>query len=200
MLTGSEPDPARARAVEQYLLSTMDHGFNASTFTARVVASTGADVAAFLVGAVGALSGPLHGGAPSRALDTLDAIGTSDRIAPWIHLRRGPRRRLERQHPGTGGGPEDHPSGGTVCGAGSAGAGPGGRLTRSSVVTREGPGIASMPGLDVVAQGVPGGTPAFRCPRSVPGAVPGSIPGSIPGGRDVKHPGCPSSRGAGSRA
>ncbi|MZD10390.1 citrate synthase/methylcitrate synthase, partial [Streptomyces sp. SID5785] len=87
MLTGSEPDPSRARAVEQYLISTIDHGFNASTFTARVIASTGADAAACLVGAVGALSGPLHGGAPSRALDTLDAIGTPDRIDPWIRER-----------------------------------------------------------------------------------------------------------------
>ncbi|KUO17603.1 citrate synthase/methylcitrate synthase [Streptomyces dysideae] len=87
MLTGSEPDPQRARAVEQYLISTIDHGFNASTFTARVITSTGADVAACLVGAVGALSGPLHGGAPSRALDTLDAIGTADRIDSWIRER-----------------------------------------------------------------------------------------------------------------
>ncbi|MER6077139.1 citrate synthase/methylcitrate synthase [Streptomyces sp. NPDC001833] len=87
MLTGAEPDPRRARAVEQYLISTIDHGFNASTFTARVIASTGADVAACLVGAVGALSGPLHGGAPSRALDTLDAIATPDRIDPWIRDR-----------------------------------------------------------------------------------------------------------------
>ncbi|GBP98679.1 citrate synthase [Streptomyces spongiicola] len=87
MLTGSEPDPARARAVERYLVSTVDHGFNASTFTARVIASTGADVAACLVGAVGALSGPLHGGAPSRALDTLDAIGTPDRADAWIRER-----------------------------------------------------------------------------------------------------------------
>ncbi|GAA2495358.1 citrate synthase/methylcitrate synthase [Streptomyces longisporus] len=87
MLTGSVPEPKRARAVEQYLISTIDHGFNASTFTARVIASTGADVAACLVGAVGALSGPLHGGAPSRALDTLDAIGTPDRIDPWVRER-----------------------------------------------------------------------------------------------------------------
>ncbi|MCQ4207609.1 citrate synthase/methylcitrate synthase [Streptomyces longispororuber] len=87
MLTGSEPDQAHARAIEQYLISTIDHGFNASTFTARVITSTGADVAACLVGAVGALSGPLHGGAPSRALDTLDAIGTPDRIDPWIRER-----------------------------------------------------------------------------------------------------------------
>ncbi|MFH9659007.1 citrate synthase [Streptomyces sp. NPDC017248] len=87
MLTGSEPDRERARAVEQYLISTIDHGFNASTFTARVIASTGADVAACLTGAVGALSGPLHGGAPSRALDILDAIGTPDRIDTWIRER-----------------------------------------------------------------------------------------------------------------
>ncbi|MEV6677667.1 citrate/2-methylcitrate synthase [Streptomyces erythrochromogenes] len=87
MLTGEDPDPARARAVERYLISTVDHGFNASTFTARVIASTGADVAACLTGAIGALSGPLHGGAPSRALDTLDAIGTVDRIGPWIRQR-----------------------------------------------------------------------------------------------------------------
>ncbi|KPI14206.1 Citrate (Si)-synthase [Actinobacteria bacterium OK074] len=93
MLTGSEPDPLRARAIEQYLISTIDHGFNASTFTARVIASTGADVAAALVGAVGALSGPLHGGAPSRALDTLDAIGTPERIDGWVreHVLAGDR-------------------------------------------------------------------------------------------------------------
>ncbi|MEU9375660.1 citrate synthase/methylcitrate synthase [Streptomyces sp. NPDC048255] len=87
MLTGEEPDPVTSRAVERYLISTVDHGFNASTFTARVIASTGADVAACLTGAIGALSGPLHGGAPSRALDTLDAIGTTDRIGPWIRER-----------------------------------------------------------------------------------------------------------------
>ncbi|CAL9399169.1 Citrate synthase 1 [Streptomyces sp. enrichment culture] len=87
MLTGSEPDEERTRAVEQYLISTIDHGFNASTFTARVVASTGADMAGCLTGAVAALSGPLHGGAPSRALDTLDAIGTPDRIDSWIRER-----------------------------------------------------------------------------------------------------------------
>ncbi|MFI0225999.1 citrate synthase/methylcitrate synthase [Streptomyces lydicus] len=87
MLTGEEPEPAQVRAIEAYLISTIDHGFNASTFTARVITSTGADLAACLVGAVGALSGPLHGGAPSRALDMLDAIGTSDRIDDWIRDR-----------------------------------------------------------------------------------------------------------------
>ncbi|AEN12825.1 MULTISPECIES: citrate/2-methylcitrate synthase [unclassified Streptomyces] len=100
MLTGAEPDAARAAAVERYLVSTIDHGFNASTFTARVVASTGADMAACLVAAVGALSGPLHGGAPSRALDTLDAIGTPDRIDGWIREQvLGGRRIMGFGHP-----------------------------------------------------------------------------------------------------
>ncbi len=84
MLSGREAPPAHVRAVEQYLILTIDHGFNASTFTARVIASTGADLAAAVVGAVGALSGPLHGGAPSRALAMLDDIGTPDRADAWI--------------------------------------------------------------------------------------------------------------------
>lgn len=84
LVTGSEPDPDRVRALSAYMTAAIDHGFNASTFTARVIASTGADLVAAVVGALGALSGPLHGGAPSRALDTLDAIGTPDRIDEWI--------------------------------------------------------------------------------------------------------------------
>ena len=85
MMTGAAPEPQLARAIEQYLVSAVDHGFNASTFTARVIASTGADVGAAVVGAIGALSGPLHGGAPSRALDLLDEIGTPDRADEVIH-------------------------------------------------------------------------------------------------------------------
>ncbi len=84
MLTGSVPDPDLARAVEQYQMTTIDHGFNASTFTARVICSTGADVGAAVAGAIGALSGPLHGGAPSRALDLLDAIGTPENARPYL--------------------------------------------------------------------------------------------------------------------
>ncbi len=80
MMNGVEGSPQHVRAIEQYLVSTIDHGFNASTFTARVIASTGADCAAAVVGGVASLSGPLHGGAPSRALDLLDEIGTVDRI------------------------------------------------------------------------------------------------------------------------
>jgi len=84
MLTGQTPSPERARAVEQYLISTIDHGFNASTFTARVIAGTGADLGACVVGAIGALSGPLHGGAPSRALDAIDEIGSPGRVDAWL--------------------------------------------------------------------------------------------------------------------
>ncbi len=93
MLAGEEPAPEHARAVEQYQILTIDHGFNASTFTARVITSTGADLAAAVCGAVGALSGPLHGGAPSRALDMLDDIGTPDRAEPWLRaaVTRGDR-------------------------------------------------------------------------------------------------------------
>jgi citrate synthase len=93
MLAGEVPPPEHARAVEQYLISTIDHGFNASTFTARVITSTGADLAAAVTGAIGALSGPLHGGAPSRALDMLDSIGTIDNAEPWLRdaVTRGDR-------------------------------------------------------------------------------------------------------------
>ncbi|WP_115644437.1 citrate synthase [Leifsonia aquatica] len=84
LVTGEEPDPRSEHAISAYMTAAIDHGFNASTFTARVIASTGADLAAAVVGALGALSGPLHGGAPSRALDTLDAIGTPDRIDEWV--------------------------------------------------------------------------------------------------------------------
>ncbi len=84
MLTGEIPDPAHARGIEQYQISTIDHGFNASTFTARVITSTGADLGSSVVGAIGALSGPLHGGAPSRALDMLDAIGDPANADAWV--------------------------------------------------------------------------------------------------------------------
>ncbi len=89
MLSGEEAPAAMVRAIEQYLVLTLDHGFNASTFTARVIASTGADLAASIVGAIGALSGPLHGGAPSRALDMVDAIGTPDRADAWLRAAVG---------------------------------------------------------------------------------------------------------------
>lgn len=84
LVTGREPSVQEERALSAYMAAAIDHGFNASTFTARVIASTGADLAAAVGGALGALSGPLHGGAPSRALDTLDEIGTPDRTDEWV--------------------------------------------------------------------------------------------------------------------
>src|SRR4051794_37796212 len=72
-----EPDPKHVKAVDAYWASAAEHGMNASTFTARVVASTGADVGASLSAAVGAMSGPLHGGAPSRVLGMIEAVEQS---------------------------------------------------------------------------------------------------------------------------
>jgi citrate synthase len=69
-----EPDPKHVEAIDAYFISAAEHGMNASTFTARVIASTGADVAACLSGAIGALSGPLHGGAPSRAQHMIEGV------------------------------------------------------------------------------------------------------------------------------
>ncbi len=74
--------------------SLIDHGFNASTFTGRVVASTGADLADVVCAAIGALAGPLHGGAPSRALDALDAIGDPSRAAAWVTAEVAAGRRI----------------------------------------------------------------------------------------------------------
>jgi citrate synthase len=69
-----EPDPAHIKAIDAYWVSAAEHGLNASTFTARVIASTGADVAAALSGGIGAMSGPLHGGAPARVLPMIEAV------------------------------------------------------------------------------------------------------------------------------
>ncbi len=93
MLRGASPDARSARALEQYLILTIDHGFNASTFAARVVTSTGADLGAGLTAGAGALSGPLHGGAPVHCLRMLQEIGTPDRADSWVRgsLARGDR-------------------------------------------------------------------------------------------------------------
>ena len=91
MISGDSPEQRFARSIEEYMTSTIDHGFNASTFTARVVTSTGADLGSAVVAALGALSGPLHGGAPSRALDTLDSIGSpgpGGALDPRSHRQR----------------------------------------------------------------------------------------------------------------
>lgn len=79
-----ELDPDHAKAIDAYWISAAEHGMNASTFTARVITSTGADVAAALSGAVGALSGPLHGGAPSRVLKMLDDVEQHGDAREWV--------------------------------------------------------------------------------------------------------------------
>ncbi len=88
-----EANPDHVKAIDAYWISAAEHGMNASTFTARVIASTGADVAAAMSGAVGALSGPLHGGAPSRVLQMLDEVEQSGDAAKWVgdSLDRGER-------------------------------------------------------------------------------------------------------------
>jgi citrate synthase len=88
-----EADPRHVAAIDAYWISAAEHGMNASTFTARVIASTGADISAALSGAVGALSGPLHGGAPSRVLSMLDGVEQTGDAEAWVKdaLDRGER-------------------------------------------------------------------------------------------------------------
>lgn len=88
-----EPDPKHVQAIDAYLVSAAEHGMNASTFTARVIASTGADVAAAISGAIGAMSGPLHGGAPSRVLHMIEEIEQTGDARGYVQavLDRGDR-------------------------------------------------------------------------------------------------------------
>ena len=89
-----EPDPKHVEAVDAYWVSAAEHGMNASTFTARVIASTGADVAAALSGAVGAMSGPLHGGAPSRVLHMIEAVESSGDAIGYVKRLLDSKERL----------------------------------------------------------------------------------------------------------
>jgi citrate synthase len=88
-----ESDPRHVRAIDSYWVSAAEHGANASTFTGRIVASTGADCAAAMSAAVGALSGPLHGGAPTRVLRMLDEVAAADDVGTYVRdlLDRGER-------------------------------------------------------------------------------------------------------------
>jgi len=89
MLDGEPPDHERVRALETYLNTVIDHGLNASTFTCRVICSTGSDLVSAVVGAIGALKGPLHGGAPGPALETVFEIGDASRAEAVL------RRKIE---------------------------------------------------------------------------------------------------------
>ncbi|MEQ1571932.1 MAG: citrate/2-methylcitrate synthase, partial [Myxococcota bacterium] len=93
MIRGA-PDPDRARALGSYLCTVVDHGMNASTFAARVVASTGSDPTSAVSAGLGALKGPLHGGAPGPVLDMLDAVGSADRAEAWVDGELAAGRRI----------------------------------------------------------------------------------------------------------
>lgn len=87
MLSGEEPDAEHVRALDTYLNTVVDHGLNASTFTARVIASTASDIVSALVGAVAALKGPLHGGAPEPVLEMIQEIGSVERAEPYLRAK-----------------------------------------------------------------------------------------------------------------
>ena len=93
LLNGRKPQERHVKALNAYLVLLADHGMNASTFTARIVASTESDIASALVAAMGALKGPLHGGAPSKVQDMLDTIGTVEQAESWLRaaVARGDR-------------------------------------------------------------------------------------------------------------
>ncbi len=93
MVRRTAPEPREVAALDAYFVTVCDHGMNASTFTTRVVASTQADLFAAVTAGYCALTGPLHGGAPEPVLEMLDAIGSSERIKPWVDaaLARGER-------------------------------------------------------------------------------------------------------------
>jgi len=93
MMTGREPDPIKEEALDKYLILLADHGMNASTFTARIVASTWSDLYSSVVAAICALKGPLHGGAPAPVLQMLKEIGKPERAEGWLrdHLKDGNR-------------------------------------------------------------------------------------------------------------
>src|SRR5258706_2066473 len=94
MVHGKEPDPIAARAIDAYWVTVIDHGMNASTFTARVIASTRSDMVSAVTGAIGALKGPLHGGAPGPVLDMLKEIKSADRAEPWVRTELAAGRRI----------------------------------------------------------------------------------------------------------
>ena len=94
MLTGEAPSDARVRGLETYLNTVVDHGLNASTFAARVIVATQSDLVSAITGAIGALKGPLHGGAPGPALDTVFEIGTADRAEAVLQAKLEAGERL----------------------------------------------------------------------------------------------------------
>lgn len=94
MVTGKEPDPIAASALDTYWVTVIDHGMNASTFAGRVIASTRSDMLSAVTGAIGALKGPLHGGAPGPVLDMLHEIRTAENCEPWVRAKLAAGERI----------------------------------------------------------------------------------------------------------
>jgi citrate synthase len=92
-LTATPADPGTARALDAYFVVGAEHGLNASTFTARVITSTRSDIASAVTGAIGALKGPLHGGAPSEVVEQIHEVGSPERAEAWVRdaIQRGER-------------------------------------------------------------------------------------------------------------
>ena len=174
-----EPDPRHVEAVDAYWVSAAEHGMNASTFTARVIASTGADVAACLSGAVGAMSGPLHGGAPSRVLHMIEGV---ERTGDAARLRAG---RARPGRPADGVRPPRLPGGGPA----GAGAARHLRAARRAAVRggrRAGEGRARRAARPAARpgarhqRGVLGGGACWTSPRSRPRCSPRCSPAPAP--------------------
>ena len=93
MINGARPDEETARALDAYFVVGAEHGFNASTFTARVITSTRSDIASAVCGAIGAMKGPLHGGAPSEVVEQIHEVGSPEKAEQWVRdtLARGDR-------------------------------------------------------------------------------------------------------------
>ena len=151
-----EPDPKHVKAIDAYWVSAAEHGMNASTFTARVIASTGADVAAAMSGAVGAMSGPLHGGAPARVLHMIEEVEKTGDATAYV------KQALDQRRPADGLRPPGVP-----------GRGPAGPSTPAD---RQGTRRAALRGSGRAREGGPGRT-ARAAARPRPGHERGVLGG-----------------------
>ncbi|MBN8252000.1 citrate synthase/methylcitrate synthase [Priestia flexa] len=94
MITGEVPDSSLVKALSAYFVLTIEHGMNASTFSSRVVASTESDMVSAICGAIGAMKGPLHGGAPSGVISMFQEIGSAENIEPWVRQKLGNKEKI----------------------------------------------------------------------------------------------------------
>ena len=185
-VNGERPDDATARALDAYFIVGAEHGFNASTFTCRVITSTRADIASAVCGAIGAMKGPLHGGAPSEVVEQIHEVGTPERAEAWVRdaiARRRPAdglraSRVPRLRPAGGGAARGRRGHGAP--AGLAGARDRRRGRRAAGPRREVPGPAAQDERGVLRGAGADGRRASRrtCsrPRSRSRATPAGRP------------------------